>query len=214
MEPSRGILESLFQEGVVSVPDVMHFDPDAALERVERLFWEHGTAATSIQDVANATGLNRSSLYATFGDKRHLFRAALRRYLDERALPAMRALASDGRGLAAVDAFFDGLIDVRCTGEFAGLGCMIVNAHVGPERADPEVQAMLDEHHRAIRDALHSALETARTRGDLAAGASPEATAETLALLAYAVNLRSRAGADADTLRATITAAVMPLSTR
>lgn len=194
------------------MPDVKHFDPEAALERAERLFWRRGTAATSIQDVAAATGLNRSSLYATFGDKRRLYRTALRRYLDERALPAMRAMAADARGLPAIRAFFDGLIDIRCTGEFAGWGCMIVNAHVDPERDDPEVQAMLNEHHQALRDALHAALETARTRGDLAAGVSPETTAETLALLAYGINLRSRTGTPPTPLQATVNAALEPLS--
>lgn len=196
------------------MPDVKHFDPDAALEQVERLFWRQGTAATSIQDVADATGLNRSSLYATFGGKRRLYRTALRRYLDERVLPAMRALAADDRGLTAIRAFFDALIDLRCTGEFAGWGCMIVNAHVDPERDDPEVHAMLDEHHAALRDALRSALNTARAQGDLPPDASPEATAETLALVAYGVNLRSRTGTPPETLQATITAALEPLSGR
>lgn len=195
------------------MPDVKHFDPDTALERVERLFWRHGTAATSIQDVADATGLNRSSLYATFGDKRRLYRTALRRYLDERALPAMRALAADDRGIPAIRAFFDALIDIRCTGEFAGWGCMIVNAHVGPEREDREVQQMLDEHHQALRTALRAALETARAQGTLSPSASPEQTAETLALVAYGLNLRSRTGATPESLRTTVTAALASLST-
>jgi len=186
------------------MPDVKHFDPDAALERVERLFWERGAAETSIQDVATATGLNRSSLYATFGDKRRLYRAALERYLRERATPAFRALAADPRGLPAVREFFDALIDLRCTGEFAGWGCMVVNAHVGAERTDPEVRRLLETHHRALRDALAKALEKAP-------GVSPQPTAETLALLAYGVNLRSRAGADADELRETVSRTLEPL---
>ncbi|MHC5908157.1 hypothetical protein ACVNF4_30375, partial [Streptomyces sp. S6] len=36
-----------------------HFDPDAALETVVRLFWRQGVASTGIQDVVTATGLNR-----------------------------------------------------------------------------------------------------------------------------------------------------------
>lgn len=191
------------------MPDIKHFDPDAALEQVERLFWERGAAATSIQDVAAATGLNRSSLYATFGGKQRLYRAALERYLRVRAGPASRALASDPRGLPAVREFFDGLIDVRCSGEFAGWGCMVVNAHAGVERTDPEVRRLLDTHHRELREALAAALETARRLGQLAA--SPGPAADTLALLAYGVNLRSRAGADATELRRTVQAALAPL---
>lgn len=187
--------------------DIKHFDPDTALARVELLFWEHGgPASTSIQDVATATGLNRSSLYATFGGKQRLYHAALDRYLRKRAEPAFRTLAGDPGGLAAVRTFFDGLIDVRCSGDYAGWGCMAVNAHTGPERTDPEVRRLLDAHHRELRDALAAALETARARGEIRPETDPAALAETLALLAYGVNLRSRAGADADDLRRTVTA--------
>lgn len=193
--------------------DIKHFDPDKALARVELLFWEHGgSASTSIQDVTAATGLNRSSLYATFGGKQRLYHAALGRYLHERAEPAFHALATDAGGLAAVREFFDGLIDIRCSGEFAGWGCMAVNAHTGPERTDPEVRRLLETHHRELCNALAAALETARDRGEVAAETDPAVLAETLAMLAYGVNLRSRAGADAEVLRRTVSGALSSLA--
>ncbi|MEU3463935.1 TetR/AcrR family transcriptional regulator [Streptomyces sp. NPDC006733] len=188
------------------MPDIKHFDPDAALERVERLFWQQGADKASIQAVATATGLSRSSLYTTFGDKRELYLAALRRYLRRRAQPAFRALGEDGRGLPAVRDFFGGLIEVRCSGEYAGWGCMVVNAHVGTEGRDPEVRALLDEHHRLLRDALRAELEAGRAQGQLAPGVRPDTAAEALALLAYGVNLRSRGGADAATLHGAVDA--------
>src|SRR6266516_2070058 len=98
------------------MPDIKHFDPDAALDTVVRLFWRHGVASTGIQDVVSATGLNRSSLYATFGGKQELYAAALRRYVQTRSEPAFRRLAEDGRGLPAITEFFAGLIEARCSG--------------------------------------------------------------------------------------------------
>ncbi|QDQ12296.1 TetR/AcrR family transcriptional regulator [Streptomyces spectabilis] len=186
------------------MPDIKHFDPDEALERVERLFWRLGAATVSIQAVTAETGLNRSSLYATFGGKRQLYLAALRRYVRERAHPSYERLAVDGRGLPAVQEAFDGLIGQRCSGEYAGWGCMLVNAYASGEAEDPDVRAVLDEHHRRLRDALAGALVTARAEGQLAPGVDLDATAETLVLLAYGVNLRSRAGADAEALRRTV----------
>ncbi|WNE96294.1 TetR/AcrR family transcriptional regulator [Streptomyces luomodiensis] len=190
------------------MPDVKHFDPDVALESAVRLFWRQGMASTGIQDIVTATGVNRSSLYATFGGKRELYLAALRRYLERYARPAFGRLATDERGLPAVVDFFDGLIDVRCSGERAGWGCLLSNAHAGTENSDPGVRALLDQNHRHLRDALHARLVTAGTRGELAPGTDPGATAELLALLAYGVNLRSRAGADAEELRATVATAL------
>ncbi|MCC9311307.1 TetR/AcrR family transcriptional regulator [Kitasatospora sp. RB6PN24] len=187
------------------MPDVKHFDPEVALERAERLFWQHGAAGASIQDVVTATGLNRSSLYATFGGKQQLYLTALRRYLHHRAQPAFRQLADDGRGLPAIRDFFAGLVEVRCAGEHAGWGCMAVNAHLGTEHHDAQVRALLDDHHRQLREALCTALESAHHHGQLAPHVAPGSAAETLALVAYGVNARSRNGADADTLLRTVT---------
>ncbi|MGK5557560.1 TetR/AcrR family transcriptional regulator [Actinomadura kijaniata] len=191
-----------------AMPDVKHFDPDAVLETVVRLFWRQGVATTGVQDIVNATGLNRSSLYATFGGKQRLYLAALERYVQSRSLPALERLAGDGRGLPAVTDFFAALIEARCTGEHARWGCMVSNAHAGAENGDPEVRAVLDRQHQGLRDALRAALLTARERGQLAPGADPESAADVLALLAHGVNLRSRAGADARRLRASVAAAI------
>ncbi|MFB8176663.1 TetR/AcrR family transcriptional regulator [Streptomyces sp. NPDC055966] len=193
------------------MPDIKHFDPDTALDTVVRLFWRQGVASTGIQDVVSATGLNRSSLYATFGGKQDLYLAALRRYVETHSAPAFRGLAEDGRGLPAVAAFFAGLIEVRCSGPYARWGCMAVNAHAGAENGDAEVRRVLEDHHRRLRDALLAALRTARTLGQLSATTDLDTAAELLAVLAYGVNLRSRTGADPADLRRTVSAALAPL---
>lgn len=190
------------------MPDIKHFDPDTVLETVMQLFWRQGVASTGIQDVVTATGLNRSSLYATFGGKQDLYRAALRRYVEQRSQPAFRRLAGDERGLPAIADFFAGLIEARCAGPYARWGCMVSNAHAGAENGDPEVRAALDQHHRRLREALYEALVTARAAHQVAPGADLGAAAELLALLAYGVNLRSRGGADARELTKTVTAAL------
>ncbi len=56
------------------------FEPDAALARAMDAFWKDGFAATSLDDLSAATGLNRPSLYGAFGDKRALYIQAYRRY--------------------------------------------------------------------------------------------------------------------------------------
>ncbi|MGW3964249.1 TetR/AcrR family transcriptional regulator [Amycolatopsis sp. NPDC005003] len=187
------------------MPDVKHFDPDATLDVVTRLFWRQGLAATGMGEVVRETGVSRSSLYATFGGKKELYLAALDRYLDEHARPGFARLAADERGLPTVREFFTRLVTARCSGERAGWGCLAVNAHTGPEAADPDVRRRLDRHHAQLREALHDALTTACGLGQLHAGVDANTAAGTLALLAYGLNLRSRAGADAAELNATVT---------
>jgi AcrR family transcriptional regulator len=68
------------------------FDRDAALEAAMLLFWERGYEGTSMADLTQAMGLNPSSIYAAFGDKRALFSLAVMRYMESRAQYATKAL--------------------------------------------------------------------------------------------------------------------------
>jgi hypothetical protein len=120
----------------------------------------------------------------------------------------------DGRGLPAIAEFFAGLIEARCSGEHARWGCMVSNVHAGAENSEPELLAVLDRHHQKLREAMCAALVTAEARGQLAPGCAPDTWADVLALLAYGVNLRSRAGADARDLGRTVTAALASLGGR
>ncbi|MGW6279005.1 TetR/AcrR family transcriptional regulator [Kribbella sp. NPDC055071] len=190
--------------------DVKHFDEAAALVAVERLFWRRGIASTGIQDIVAATGLSRSSLYNAFGGKDELYAAALRRYLDERSRPMFDRLVADGRGLAAITTFFDRLLRLRCAGEFAGWGCLVSNANA--DNPPEAVQALLAEHHAALKAAFVAAMEVAESCAELRDGVFVDGAAEMLTLLAYAVNLRSRSGASRAQLKAAVTAAVSGLA--
>ncbi|MGW4956404.1 TetR/AcrR family transcriptional regulator [Nonomuraea sp. NPDC004186] len=86
------------------------------------LFRQRGADTAGIAEVMQATGLSRSSLYATFGGKQRLHVAALRRYLERRSRPVFDALAADGRGLPAITGFFEQLVAARCTGAACPLG--------------------------------------------------------------------------------------------
>src|ERR1700761_1328123 len=58
------------------------FSREEVLEKAMRVFWKHGFADTSLQDLERATGVNKSGLYAEFRDKEDLFVACLRHYLE------------------------------------------------------------------------------------------------------------------------------------
>src|SRR6185503_13287769 len=56
------------------------YDPDTALARAAATFWKAGYAGTSLDDLVEATGMNRPSLYAAFGDKREIYLKTLEHY--------------------------------------------------------------------------------------------------------------------------------------
>ena len=57
-----------------------NFDADTALDRALEVFWRHGFQGASLSELTEAMGLNKPSLYATFGDKESLYLKALDRY--------------------------------------------------------------------------------------------------------------------------------------
>jgi TetR/AcrR family transcriptional repressor of nem operon len=69
---------------------IRQFDEDVALDRAMDVFWQRGYGATSMQDLAAATGILRGSLYHAYGDKQAIFLLVFERY-KERFLQAVQA---------------------------------------------------------------------------------------------------------------------------
>src|SRR6478736_1401298 len=61
-----------------------NFSREGVLEKALPVFWKHGVADTSLQDLEKATGVNKSGLYAEFADKGDLYLESLRHYLRKR----------------------------------------------------------------------------------------------------------------------------------
>jgi AcrR family transcriptional regulator len=59
------------------------FDKNNALEKAMLVFWQNGYPGTSLTDLTNAMGINKSSLYAAFGNKEELFNQAIEFYLNK-----------------------------------------------------------------------------------------------------------------------------------
>src|SRR6266404_2969393 len=59
-----------------------NFSREQVLEKAMPVFWKHGFADTSLQELERATGVNKSGLYSEFRDKEDLFVACLRHYLE------------------------------------------------------------------------------------------------------------------------------------
>src|ERR1700722_11762300 len=88
---------------------VKQFDRNQLLSQAMMVFWRYGYQATSIQDLVEATGVNRGSLYATFGDKCGLFLAVLDYYAGQIAHPIMAEL-NNPSPRQAIEAMFEAII--------------------------------------------------------------------------------------------------------
>ena len=133
------------------------FDTTAVLEHATRVFWTRGFEHTSLDDLCAATGLNRSSLYAAFGDKRDLYLQSLARY--EAGSLARIHKAFDGRGAReGLEALLAGLIDAIVEGP-GRRGCFIGNCAAEMARLDRTAAARVKQSLERIEAAFREALE-------------------------------------------------------
>src|SRR5580658_5487619 len=102
------------------------YDPDAALERAMETFWKTGYAATSLDDLSAATGMNRPSLYAAFGDKQHIYVKAYRRYRAEMRDAFRPILEADGPVRVVLRKTFEMASEVYLAGPDGPRGCFSV----------------------------------------------------------------------------------------
>src|SRR5215213_10309770 len=114
------------------------FDPEVVLEEVMRVFWAKGYNATSLDDLCEATQLNRSSLYAAFGDKHALFLRTIDRYGDGAVARVSAALSRPVPVKEAIGGFFARMVDEIVAGP-GRIGCFIGNSAAEAARDDPAV---------------------------------------------------------------------------
>ena len=124
------------------MPWEKQFDSDAALEKAMAAFWARGYEATSVQDLVDCMGINRGSLYATFGDKRQLFLAALRRYDERHRKVWVAGLTGAMAPRAAVLAVFEDAVAAALDAK-ARDGCLLVNTALELSPHDPEIAALI-----------------------------------------------------------------------
>jgi TetR/AcrR family transcriptional regulator, transcriptional repressor for nem operon len=143
------------------------YERQAIIEAASELFWEHGYQSTSIGDLEERTGLDRSSLYHAFGSKQAVFEEALRRYVDEfddRLVTALQA----GGGLEGVAGVFAGMARAfRSDPTGNARGCLMVNTVAELGSHDPVSSRLGAEYRDRLRQAFAAALREAAERGQL-----------------------------------------------
>jgi len=146
-------------------------DKHAALDEAMQLFWERGYHATSIQDLVDRLGVNRQSLYDTFGGKDQLFLSALERYREIQATPVRRLLEREGPALAVLREFLHAFADNLLSGDFKG--CFMANTITELAGHDPAVTQACAANARQIEGALSGLLVRAQQAGEIPADSSP-----------------------------------------
>lgn len=152
------------------------FDPDTVLDQAMTVFWSRGYEATSLNDLCEATQLNRSSLYASFGDKHALFLDTLNRYGDRAVARVTAALSRPVPIREALGDFLREMIDGIIAGP-GRVGCFIGNCAAEVSRHDRVAAAHVERNLARLVAAFRGAFAQAQQRGELPPGADVDALA-------------------------------------
>ena len=173
------------------------FDTDAALDAAVLVFWEKGYDGTSLTDLTSAMGINRPSLYATYGNKRDLFIRAIDRYATTHGSQAFSALQLEPDNRLAVQRFFEASIDCALA-EGTPRGCLINTVATDAAGTDAELRSKLSR--------MFERTDAALARRMAASHESSNHDPEQLALMAHAVTHSIMTGARAGASREDLTA--------
>lgn len=124
------------------MPRVEVFDRAQVLEKVKHLFWDKGFHGTSMQDLVDVTGLNRSSIYNSFGSKKELYDLVLRDYQEESKAFLKSAIVDAEDPLQAIELIFKTLVR-SIYNDVEGKGCFLMNCTTELSRSDNELKTFL-----------------------------------------------------------------------
>ena len=184
------------------------YDPDRALADAAAMFWKQGYGGTSLDDLVAATGMNRPSLYAAFGDKSDLYLKTLQRYQRKSRAKTIELLADNPSLRVFLTRFYDGALEIYRAGGADARGCYSISTAPAQATADAAVRAFLDDSIRGTDAFLGGVIEKARERGEIAKSADPSALAQIATATLHTIAVRSRVGASRKELRALAAAAI------
>jgi TetR/AcrR family transcriptional repressor of nem operon len=171
----------------------LKFNRDHALKKAIDVFWRRGYAATSVQDLLDAMGINRGSMYNTFGDKQSLFLQAVEQYCSESREAVSAELKGQGSALEAVRRVVHGWGETALEG--LTRGCFVTNTAVELSPHMKPVADTLTYHFSRLERMIRNALDRAVDSGELPHGVDTRAAARFLVTTNQGLMVMGRTGA-------------------
>jgi AcrR family transcriptional regulator len=168
------------------------FNLEEALDRSLLLFWQKGFQNTSLDEIAEAVGVKKPSLYAAFGDKEMLFRKVLQRY-SAKLSEQVQTLNRYDDIREAIDAFVELGIAAGC-GNGCPRGCLLATAFADsallPPNLAKEIKALVNQADQAVAQRLKQGVRDRQLPADF----DVKGTAKFLITFMHGVAQRARAG--------------------
>ena len=172
----------------------VEFDEQKVLTNAMEQFWKEGYEASSVQKLLDCTGINRGTLYNSFGDKDTFFKSCLDQY---NLILEQQIAASLGNEALnpweAIGAFIDETA-VNTTAKRRAMGCLLVNSLCESVNHDKEMKKVVRASLAKVRRALLNRVKQAQKKGKLKKGITAEFATDVLMNTLHGIRVNSRDG--------------------
>ena len=176
------------------------FDRAEALQKAMDVFWTRGYESTQVEDLLEAMGIGRGSMYAAFGDKRSLYLEALQAFCDQAiAFYRTKILTGPKTPIENLRSFISGWGDMIDNGR--GRGCFISNALIEKSGTDEDVARLTSNAIKGEELLLRGVLSEAQENGQLDARKDPASLARAIVNARLGVTIQARLGASSAGVR-------------
>ena len=172
----------------------VEFDENKVLTNAMEQFWREGYEASSVQKLLDCTGINRGTLYNSFGDKDTFFKSCIDQYntvVDKQITASLKNLKLGSWD--AIEAYFEETT-LNVKNKHRSMGCLLVNSVCESINYDKEMRKVVRGSLAVIRKALLARLKEAYKNGKLKKGVSAEFAAEVLMNSLHGIRVNSRDG--------------------
>lgn len=186
------------------------FDREEVLQKALYTFWEKGYDATTLPDLLESMGINRSSFYNSFGDKQTLFREVISLYYQQTAIKRLTILQKAKSAKQGLWDYFNHNIDVAVA-EYNPGGCLLTNTATTLKTIDEQISKEIVQGVDRMEQALFNLLEKGQFAGEIAPDKDIKAIARLVIAVSYGLNIAARVHSDREMLLDMVKAAMSTL---
>lgn len=184
------------------------YEPEVALGKALDLFRTQGFAATSLDDLSEATGMNCPSLYGAFGDKRELYIKSYQRYREDARASMVEIFRQEMPVRQRLERIFASALNIYLSGATGPRGCFTVVTAASEAVGDPDIRAMVLDGLNELDKAFASCFRRAKEKGELPESADPAVLAQLASATVHSIAIRSRARVSRKELEAIVKGAI------
>jgi TetR/AcrR family transcriptional regulator, copper-responsive repressor len=184
------------------------YQPEIALGKALDLFRKDGFAATSLDDLSAATGMNRPSLYGAFGDKRELYIKSYQRYRADARAAMIDIFGGQLPIRQRLERIYAAALDIYLSGEAGPRGCFTVMTAASEAVADPDIRKLVLEGFSELDKAFAACFRLAKENGELSPSADPQVLALLASATIHTIAIRARAQVPRKELEAIVKGAI------